>query len=249
MTEPFERITMCCSELVPPPVAPAPVAELRRYKKMELNKRINYFCNNYDLIFYDKNFTIGKIYIGKKNDKKCRFCNKDKTTATFKTRAHAVPEFLGNKKYLSYEECDNCNKYFSEKLEDNLDKFTKPYRTIARIKGKNKIPTYKSKDKKTWLGFESTKKELLLKDVVDSGFINLEFDKKKISMRLKFEQYIPTAVYKCLVKIALSLMSQNELPSFQKTIKWIRHEDHSKKILNPQIVFYKFGSYKFQVGK
>ncbi len=70
--------------------------------------------------------------------------------------------------------------------------------------------------------------------------MDFKFDEKKISMTVKFEPYIPTAVYKCLVKIALSLIPQNELSSFQKAIKWIQHEDHSKKILNPQIVFYKF---------
>ncbi|CUU82526.1 HNH endonuclease [Campylobacter hyointestinalis] len=87
-----------------------------------------------------------KIYIeDDTNVKKCRFCGKSCPEVTFKNISHAIPECLGNKQIICKNECDECNKFFSEKLENHLDKITLPYRNINFLKGKIKFQAIKSK--------------------------------------------------------------------------------------------------------
>lgn len=55
-----------------------------------------------------------------------------------------------------------------------------------------------------------------------------------MKIKLEFEPNIPAAVYKALVKIALSLIEdQKELAAFQVTIKWLLDTDHSRPIMLP----------------
>jgi len=108
---------------------------------MSPGERLEFFEKNYEIIA-DYHLGNGEyIYIGNE-DKVCRFCNKAEPEVTFKTIAHAVPEFLGNKQLILKNECDQCNTFLSNNLENSLDKYTKPFRLVAQIKGKKKVPAY-----------------------------------------------------------------------------------------------------------
>jgi hypothetical protein len=64
----------------------------------------------------------------------------------FRTIAHALPEFIGNKSLIAYDECDGCNEFFSETIEDSLAKMLFPLRTLLLIGGKTGIPTQKANE-------------------------------------------------------------------------------------------------------
>ena len=55
-------------------------------------------------------FGTKRIHIGEQNKEKriCRFCNNKSENVTFKNKAHAISEALGNKTIILNEECDNC---------------------------------------------------------------------------------------------------------------------------------------------
>ena len=60
------------------------------------------------LKFYEENYNLIVIpvperetYIDTTNEYVCRFCGKNLTQTTFKMKAHAIPEFMGNKNLLS----------------------------------------------------------------------------------------------------------------------------------------------------
>ena len=80
--------------------------------------------------------------------RRCRFCGRDETAVTFKKKAHAVSEALGNKHLLSYRECDDCNAFFGQAYEDALVKYIGALRTFMMVLGKNGVPSYKSPDGK-----------------------------------------------------------------------------------------------------
>lgn len=109
-----------------------------------------YFESVYDLVsHYDlPQGNFKKRYIGKKPPKLCSYCNRNNEETRFRNRSHAIPEFLGNKTLIAYDECDQCNKHFGSKVEEHLAKYLGAYRTVARISGKKPIPKYKSNDKK-----------------------------------------------------------------------------------------------------
>lgn len=186
---------------------------------------------DYDLI---DSYVLGrgqKHYIGVKG-KECRFCNKSSPNVSFKSLAHAVPEFLGNHQLIIHNECDSCNTFFSEHLENHLDKYTKPYRSVGQIKGKKKIPKYKSKDHKSRFSIDN-ESGITISASTENDFAEIDLDNNKIKLDFHREPYIPSAVYKCLVKIALSVISEEELKTFSHALNWIQNKDHSKLVMTP----------------
>ena len=197
---------------------------------MDYSERKRFFRDNYHVLSAGCYGSGRKIYIGSQ-ERACRFCGRDSTETTFKNDAHAIPEFLGNHQLILLDECDACNKEFSENLEDHLDKYTKPYRTLAHIKGKKKIPKYKSKDEK---GVVSVGKEASFHIGHLRSEMVFEETENSFKMKLEFEPHIPAAVFKALVKIAISLIKNEcELPAFAMTIKWLREKNHSEYFLHP----------------
>jgi hypothetical protein len=75
----------------------------------------------------------------------CRFCGKRDDEVTFKSVAHAIPEFIGNRCMISMNECDECNQFFANNAEDHLSKASAPMRTMSQVRGKKGIPTHKAK--------------------------------------------------------------------------------------------------------
>ena len=57
---------------------------------------------------------------------------------TFKSDAHAVAEFLGNRSILSLNECDECNARFATEYEDHLSKWSLFARSVSQVRGKKK---------------------------------------------------------------------------------------------------------------
>ena len=197
---------------------------------MSFSERLGFFTANYKLIA-DGIYGFGpKQYIGSKQPpRRCRFCTA--ANPTFSTAAHAIPECLGNHQLILHEECDSCNTYFSEVLEDHFDKYTKPFRTLAQIKGKKKIPSYKSRDHATRIDVGS---EVRIATHVDASAVEFDEGAPALTFHLDIEPFIPVAAYKALVKMALSTIDNDaELAGFTFTIRWIRDPDHSHAMLSP----------------
>lgn len=200
-----------------------------------MKERWDFFEKNY-VILETPHFGIDapKIKLGDKNQP-CRFCGKKAPDVQFKTVAHAIPESLGNKSVILLNECDSCNKFFSENLENHFDHYTKIYRTIGQIKGKKKVPNYKSRNHQTKIIYENLKGPLI-QTVINSHDVFLKKDTSEMEIFFDREPYIPAAVYKCLVKMALSIMPETELDNFKDTIRWILSPDHSRHFMKPLIL-------------
>lgn len=161
----------------------------------------------------------------------CRFCGKKSPYVSFYNTAHVVPEFFGNKRYISDAECDDCNKQFS-RYEDSLANYLGIVRTIQSVQGK-KVPKFKSAGKN--MHAESTKEddttnviEIRRYDGLDSTF---EFDKENRMNVIHYTKasYIPLHVYKGLLKIALSVMPGAQLNDYTFAMEYIRsnkRDDH-----------------------
>lgn len=207
----------------------------------EIENSIKLFEMNYESIFTNIENPKNNYNIGKKENKRCRFCEKNSSETTFNNVSHAIPEALGNKTIICLDECDTCNKKFSETIEDHLDKITLPYRTINLLKGKKKIPTYQTLDKNARMEVvNKEKKELKIQVRKDSDFYTLDKENKVIRVEYTLQPHIPAAAYKALVKMALSVMSENELKNFIISKSWIMEEDHTKDLMKPLYVLRTF---------
>ena len=188
---------------------------------------------------------VEKKYLGSKNNRVCRFCGKTENETPFKNKAHAFPQFIGNTKLLSYYECDCCNIFFT-KLEDNFAKYFKTLNTLTGVKGnKNNIPTYKSKDGATRI---EAKNQNEVHIHTDKGSDVFTIEKKDngciINIKYGYQPFIPIAVFKCLVKMSLTIMPEEELCKFTETISWLMSGEHKNFYGNNRKLMLKFALLK-----
>jgi hypothetical protein len=202
---------------------------------MSINDRIVFFENHYDLIAGGNYFRGKKRFISDGDVRHCRFCQREEPETTFKNESHAIPECLGNHQLILVDECDKCNAFFSEKLEDHLDKFSKPYRIAGQIPGKRGIPNYKTDNKKSRIEFDNN--SFTVKSQIGEDFLVVDDKKKEFSIKLHQGPYIPLAVYKALLKIAMSIVeNKRELSAFKQTIDWILNPDLTISVIKPALL-------------
>ena len=206
-------------------------ADINEKVKLELNE-YHIFQKYLDSMKY-KIFSFlpqtRKIYLGEpvKNKRKCRYCGKsmkDKGT-TFKNLAHSIPESLGNKTYIQNEECDTCNQFFANYIEEDLSNFLLLKRRISKIKGKNGYP-------QLWLQSLTSEDLAKYKKIFDDSIAS-----KKILKKAKGKNYYqPVNVYKALVKCVIGMIDKTYLCNFEDTIEWLKNKSKISKCDLPLVM-------------
>lgn len=238
----------------------------------KLQKDFDNTLGNVTKKYFLKAFDSSRKNVGERIKEKriCRFCSNGINTikkVTFDNKAHVIPEALGNKGLITYEECDECNIKFGKTIEKDLINFFDIFRVFYGVNGKNGIPTLKFNDN-TQMKYH-TKKEIdgiinkenleLPKEINENLIVvisqNINFDEKNKTLQipLKLDNKIATGnIYKALCKMVISLVEPNELKYLQNTISWINSEEekiyvtpkigstiiHNMYVNNPQIILY-----------
>ncbi|WP_084159010.1 HNH endonuclease [Solidesulfovibrio alcoholivorans] len=199
-------------------------------------KGLELLDENYCILFSALPKDTQQIKIGRSQDRICRFCGKNEKETTFKDIAHSIPEAVGNKNIITLDECDECNTFFSNNIEVHFDKVSKAYRQVGQIKGKRGVPSYRTKSKKSRIDYDNG---LTIKESTEDKILTFPEDNTAI-FNYEIEPYIPVAVYKTLVKMALSVMPNNDLIHFKEAIEWIKNKDHTQHFITPEIAIETF---------
>jgi hypothetical protein len=183
---------------------------------------LKFYAENYDQLFFEA-LGPGKspIVLGTK-PQTCRFCDRSRPAVTFKKKAHAVPELVGNKRASTLYECDDCNNRFSS-FEDDLGKMTLGYRTLSQVRGKNGVPTLTNKGEMSRIEFDGG--QLHIKQVLGEGLVSINDDVNQVQIVYDSQPYRPLGVYKCLAKSAFTLLPEDEIQHFPELKQWLREED------------------------
>lgn len=163
--------------------------------------------------------------------KKCIFCHKTELEASFLIRPHVIPFLLGNTFLLHYEECDDCNNFFGETLECELDKYLKPYRTLGRQKNRkgNYINTVFTP--KRSFRYDENKNLYFIELLKDEVTFSIESNTMVVD--IKQEKFSPVLVYRAMIKIIFGLLPREHLSRFENLRKWIIDQDVNSKIISP----------------
>jgi hypothetical protein len=183
---------------------------------------------NYDIIGSWMVRPNDKVMLGgnvPKESRVCRFCKKSHPEVSFSKDAHAVPESLGNKSILSAYECDPCNEKFGQGIENDLGNWSKPMRTLMRIRGKSGVPTLKKGSSGGWRVEYDNTSGLQITAYEDEPIFEIDEAAKSVVFTLRRDPYTPVAVHKALVKIGLTLLPEQEVPNFQHAIQWVCSDD------------------------
>lgn len=187
--------------------------------------------------FYDSNYDIlgqwflqpgKKVVLGDKTKRICRFCGKQPPEVTFRKVAHAIPEALGNKSIETTYECDTCNEAFGSGIENDLGNWSKPMRTLARIRGKSGVPTLKKGGDKPGWRIEYGQIGFNIKSYESDPIYDVDEASRVITFSLRRDSYTPVAVLKAFMKIGLTLLPDDEVENFPHLMAWVRSTDHSR---------------------
>lgn len=154
----------------------------------------------------------------------CRFCGKMMPDTTFESDSHSISEALGNKNFITNDECDECNSRFGkgDGIENDFLNMLAPQITIFGVKGKKHIPNFEGKDFR--LIYEGIKEE------GENPTIHLEVMEEKPEpmkdsvppIHLETERRCtPQNVYRVLCKYAIGMLPTQYVQYFKKTIEWI----------------------------
>lgn len=191
----------------------------------------------YDIVCYTK--MSNKFYLGEKDKSKrvCRFCGKKMPDVTFNDSAHTIPLAFGNHIFFSNYECDVCNHFFGEKVEPHLRQWIACMLFFSRTRGRSGIP-----DLKFTNGFMKYDEDENLFVIIQKGDGTGD---KQISFSNDTEipvvqlgdgvPYIPSMVYKALVKVALGFVPDEKIEMFEETIAWLMNEEDNRAL--PQIAY------------
>ncbi len=86
--------------------------------------------------------TRERSYLGQSKPRRCRICGRAGAQATFRKKAHVIPQALGNRTLLTHEECDSCNQDLGSPLESALSNFLAVPRVLGCVRtrsGRSKL--------------------------------------------------------------------------------------------------------------
>lgn len=197
-------------------------------------------------LYYVGAFGSNRVRIGehKREKRVCRFCRKKVPEVSFKNKAHAISESLGNKLVILLEECDSCNIKFSKIIEPDIVQYLSLYRTMYGVKAKGGKKGLKEKN---FTFKEDPSLVLTLKNAVRPTEHTLPY-----KVQLDYDQKMTLQnIYRCLCKYFVSVIEAENLPYFADTIKWINRElnieqlpriaeliDYGTFAMEPQLITY-----------
>lgn len=214
-------------------------------------QQVEEFFKVYDMVGFEFATIKEKEGLIESSKRICRFCGLTYPKVKFDKLAHTIPEFLGNKCSVSDFECDTCNKHFG-KLEQQLSNFIGVAITLNRTKGKKKIPSSPSSDKKI---IAQKVNFLHAKTAIEFGSTEnnpekITFNEATNAYNVEFatQPYIPFDVYKSFLKIAVGMMPEEDLKNFElarKLLQDIRNKQFSKTQLPVLYIHHLSKPYKY----
>jgi hypothetical protein len=192
----------------------------------EALKALEFYVENYEQqMFSGLGMANKQVALGAEPFE-CRFCDGKPPERTFKKRAHAVSELLGNKVIKSLYECDQCNERFST-FEDDLGKMTLPFRNVGGVSGKNGVPTLLSASGESLGKSRMEFKDGTLHMSHPSGDSSFHVDElaKTFTFSYVVQPYRPLGAYKALCKSAFTLLPPDQLVHFNELKRWLLQDD------------------------
>lgn len=188
-------------------------------------QRRAFYEQNYDVLAHIELPPGERKYIGNRQNRICRYCGKTSSSTTFKNIAHTFPQFIGNKTLVSHDECDHCNAKFSNSIDVHLARYLGIETTIAKVPGKKGVPTYRVQGKTPRIEYSIEENMLKANAHIDDGFLEIDENRKEVKFTAFRQPYQKRSAFKCLTKMALAIMPEDELINFKQTLDWVNSDD------------------------
>lgn len=166
-----------------------------------------------------------------KTERVCHFCQEKFPQVNFSKDAHLIPELLGNRKLVYYNECDTCNGNFA-KYENDLACFLGLDLTLNFVEGKkkksgNRVPKFKNAKLKA-NPERDLENEIISFDRLDleSNIFRIADDNSGIYIDYHKKPFIPINVYKIFIKIALTMLPNSHYDDYEFARNFLKENDN-----------------------
>lgn len=185
------------------------------------------FDNHYSLVNavrFPTHEPQSKRLIGTRDPRRCSLCDATPGTKKFKTEAHVLPESLGSRWLITYDECDDCNGRFGRELENELAAMLSPERVLARTPTK-RGPSAKLKiwDQASSIGGQGRDEPLLLE--IREGEESVKVDilgDHAMALNAKTVPFRPISAIKSLARTAWHLLPPDLQAEHESMRQWIK---------------------------
>ncbi|MPS73038.1 MAG: hypothetical protein E2590_07770 [Chryseobacterium sp.] len=160
------------------------------------------------------------------SERTCRFCGKKSDETTFKGKPHIISRLFGNNSGVSDYECGKCNNHFSG-FESDMANFLGLNRSVNAL-GVQTPPTFKSYDgnivakKNNFNGFEGIEIESNKQGTIQ------KLDGGIIEFNVIHNPYIPINIFKCLLKIALTVIPDDEVENYKVCFDFLMENNNEE---------------------
>ena len=207
-------------------------------------KLVQFYSTYYDILRtpdFDESSRLlkpkhGLHQLGMPGRRICRFCGKQEGEVEFKKIAHAFPECIGNKALKTNYECDTCNDFFGKTIENDYANYFNLFHSIMQISGKNgeikcgfKVPCAKRTDEcmRYCINILYKDNQLQIHQCKEVSEQYISFIGDSVTISKPIGNCCPIAVFKAIVKTAITVMPIEEIIMFDKTIQWLLNPEHS----------------------
>jgi hypothetical protein len=155
------------------------------------------------------------------NPRRCRFCEREDGTVTFRHDAHVIPAALGNTTVFSRGECDGCNQEFGETIESDFVNFLGPYRTISGIRARAGIPTFRRRPSSAPIRNDG-QGTVLMNESDDTVTVRHGNDGSSLEVNIEYPPFDLENVGRTLARMALFYLPSSSASPFRHLLEWVR---------------------------
>ena len=155
----------------------------------------------------------------------CRVCGGRGDDLTFRSDAHIISQAMGNRRWVTLEECDRCNRDIGGPLEDDLARFLLFDRVNSQVKTGRKPPKLKVRR-----GGSSVSRTPDGRVVVDATPGDGAVDWRQVDrdgttqVEALLPPFSPMNVGRSVARMAVLAVPRLMLGEFSDLVRWVRRE-------------------------
>jgi hypothetical protein len=202
-------------------------------KKPTIGQQLDWINNRYDLLAnarFGRDGIEQEINLGCIEPRICRYCNQGAPVVSFDQKAHALPGLIGNQWLFDLQECDQCNALFGSTIDAHFGHWSASWRALERTPNREGAsPKYSAYDGTIQIESDCLDQMTIVQGMSGAGRYTIDPEAGDIEFKLTRRGFAPSSVFKCLVKMAISVAPPEASESLKLLKGWIRGDAESSK--------------------
>ncbi|UWE16090.1 HNH endonuclease [Herbaspirillum huttiense] len=196
-----------------------------------IGQQIGWIYERYDIIAkarFGQGALEEEVLLGANEPQICRYCGKSVPNVSFDQKAHAMPGLIGNQWLFDLLECDQCNALFGATIDAHFGRWSASWRALERTPNREGTsPKYSTRDGTIHIESDDSNRMTIVQGVSEAGRYTIDPETRIVDFKLTRRGFAPSGVFKCLVKMAISVAPPEVSESLKHLKAWIRGDAES----------------------